>query len=391
MKKKLAIAAAVAATFASASYAQSSVTLYGIVDAGLTYTTNVAKMNPDGTVSGNRNFALTSGNLSASRWGLRGVEDLGGGLKTIFTLESGFNIANGQQNGGLFNRQAYVGLTQDQYGTVTFGRQFDSMIDYVSPLTAVGTWGGNYTAHLIDNDDLNGTFSLNNSIKYTSPNFSGFQFGGLYAFSNQAGGFAVNRAYSAGMSYAYQGLRLGAAYTQINGVDANGGGAVQGSPMAYTLNQASLNGPIGAIGANERQRNWGAGASYTYGPMVGGVVFTQSRVNDSLGNSLRFNNIEANARYNLTPALGIGAMYTYTNANGSVLDANGSNSAHWHQFALQADYSLSKRTDVYLEGVGMWGAGQNAVGITQVGFQGNDNFSSSKNQGIITTGIRHRF
>ncbi|WP_321959861.1 porin [Paraburkholderia sp. J7] len=376
MKKKLAIAAAVAATFASASYAQSSVTLYGIVDAGITYTTNV---------DGNRNFALTSGNLSASRWGLRGVEDLGGGLKTIFTLESGFNIANGQQNGGLFNRQAYVGLTQDQYGTVTFGRQFDSMIDYVSPLTAVGTWGGNYTAHLIDNDDLNGTFSLNNSIKYASPNFSGFQFGGLYAFSNQAGGFAVNRAYSAGMSYAYQGLRLGAAYTQINGVNANGGGAVQGSPMANTL------GALSALSGNERQRNWGAGASYTYGPMVGGVVFTQSRVNDSLGNSLRFNNIEANARYNLTPALGIGAMYTYTNANGSVLDANGSNSAHWHQFALQADYSLSKRTDVYLEGVGMWGAGQNAVGITQVGFQGNDNFSSSKNQGIITTGIRHRF
>ncbi|WP_322031998.1 porin [Paraburkholderia sp. J76] len=376
MKMKLAIAAAVAATFASASYAQSSVTLYGIVDAGITYTTNV---------NGNKNFALTSGNIQASRWGLRGVEDLGGGLKTIFTLESGFDVANGQQNGGLFNRQAYVGLTQDQFGTLTFGRQFDSMIDYVGPLTAVGTWGGTYTAHLMDNDDLNGTFSLNNSVKYTSPNFSGFQFGGLYAFSNQAGGFAVNRAYSAGMSYAYQGLRLGAAYTQVNGVNATGGGAVQGSPIANTL------GALAALGGNERQRNWGAGASYTYGPMIGGVVFTQSRVNDAIGNSLRFNNIEGNLRYNLTPALGIGAMYTYTNANGSVLDANGSNSAHWHQFALQADYSLSKRTDVYLEGVGMWGAGQNAVGITQVGFQGNDNFSSSKNQGIITTGIRHRF
>ncbi|MCX5541634.1 porin [Paraburkholderia sp. CNPSo 3076] len=376
MKKKLAIAAAVAATFASASYAQSSVTLYGIVDAGLTYTTNI---------NGNRNFAMTSGNVQASRWGLRGVEDLGGGLKTIFTVESGFDVANGQLNGGLFNRQAYVGLTHDQYGTLTFGRQFDSMIDYVGPLTAVGTWGGTYTAHLLDNDDLNGTFSLNNSVKYTSPNLSGFQFGGLYAFSNQAGGFAVNRAYSAGMSYAYQGLRLGAAYTQINGVNANGGGAVQGSPISNTL------GVLSALGGNERQRNWGAGASYTYGPMIGGVVFTQSRVNDPLGNSLRFNNIEGNLRYNLTPALGIGAMYTYTNANGSVLDANGSDSAHWHQFALQADYALSKRTDVYLEGVGMWGAGANAVGLTQVGYTSDGGVSSSKNQGIITTGLRHRF
>ncbi len=372
MKKNLAIAAVVAATFASASYAQSSVTLYGIVDTGFTYTTNV---------QGKANYAVTSGNVQASRWGMRGVEDLGGGLKTIFTLESGFNVANGQQNGGLFNRQSFVGLTQEQYGTLTLGRQFDSMMDYVAPMTAVGSWGGTYTAHMLDNDDLNGTFSLNNSIKYASPNLSGFKFGGMYAFSNQAGGFAMNRAYSAGMSYDYAGLRLGAAYTQINGVNANGSGSVQGSPLANTFG-----------GTNDRQRNWGAGASYAYGPMIGGVVFTQSRLNDSFGNAVRFNNIEANLRYNLTPALGIGAMYTYTNANGGVINAGtNSNSAHWNQFGLQADYALSKRTDVYLEGVGVWGAGQNAAGITQVGYQGSDNFSGSKNQGIVTTGIRHRF
>jgi general bacterial porin, GBP family len=373
MKKKL-VFAAVAAAFASASYAQSSVTLYGIVDAGITYTTNV---------NGHNNFSGTSGNIQASRWGLRGAEDLGGGLQAVFTLESGFDVMNGQQNGGLFNRQSFVGLTQKDSGTVTFGRQFDSMIDYVGPMTAVGSWGGTYTAHLIDNDDLNGTFSLNNSIKYASPNLSGFRFGGLYSFSNQAGGFASNRAYSAGMSYEYAGLRLGTAYTQINGVNGNASGSVQGSPLASTFG--------GSMGADERQRNWGAGASYAYGPMVGGVVFTQSRLDGAVSGSVRFNNVEGNLRYNLTPALGIGAMYAYTNVNGSMLDANGSNSAHWHQFALQADYALSKRTDVYLEGVGMWGAGQNAVGITQVGYQSDSNFSSSKNQGIVTTGIRHRF
>ncbi|WP_213297637.1 porin [Paraburkholderia sacchari] len=375
MKKSLAIAAAVAATFASASYAQSSVTLYGIIDAGFTYTTNV---------NDNANYALASGNIQASRWGLRGVEDLGGGLKTIFTLESGFDVTNGKQSGGLFNRQSYVGLTHDQYGTLTLGRQFDSMIDYIGPMTAVGTWGGTYMAHLLDNDDLNGTFSLNNTIKYTSPNLSGFQFGGLYSFSNQAS-FAVNRAYSAGMSYVYQGLRLGAAYTQINGVNANGSGSVQGSPLVNTF---------GAVGANNRQRNWGAGASYAYGPMVGGVVFTQSRLNDSFGQSVRFNNVEANLRYNLTPALGIGAMYAYTNLNGaaSMIATDGSTSAHWHQFALQADYALSKRTDVYLEGVGVWGAaGTSGFGITQIGYQGANNFSSTDDQGIVSVGIRHRF
>jgi general bacterial porin, GBP family len=373
MKKKLAIAAAVAATFATASYAQSSVTLYGIVDAGFTYTTNV---------NGNSNYALTSGNLQQSRWGLRGAEDLGGGLKTIFTLESGFNLANGRQgnsvNSSLFSRQAFVGLTQDQYGTLTLGRQYDSVVDYLGPLMAVGTWGGTYTAHVMDNDNGNATFSLNNAIKYTSPNLSGFQFGGAYAFSNSAG-FANNRAYSAGMSYANAGLRVAAAYLQANGANSltNQNGAVVGDQIAVS----------------QRQRVWGGGVSYTYGPAVGGVVFTQSRqngLNDAL--SIRFNNIEANVHYNVTPALGLGAMYTYTNANGSLLaNEGGGRTAHWNQFGLQADYALSKRTDVYLEGVGVWGAGQAAVGITQVGFQGNDNFSSSKNQGVVTTGIRHRF
>jgi general bacterial porin, GBP family len=373
MKKNLAIAAAVAATFASTSYAQSSVTLYGIVDAGFTYTT---------TIVGNRKFAMTSGNVQASRWGLRGNEDLGGGLRAVFDLESGFDVMNGQQNGGLFNRQSYVGLSHVQYGTVTFGRQFDSVVDYVGPLTAVGTWGGTYMAHILDNDNGNGTFSINNSVKYRSPNFYGFEFGGLYGFSNQAGGFANNRSYSVGASYANAGLRAGAAFLQAQGLNrGNASGSVGGAPLTTVFDNV------------QRQRTWGAGASYTYGPMVGGVVFTQSRVNDAVNNSVRFNNIEANFRYNLTPALGIGAMYTYTNANGSAVDTQntGSNSVHWNQFALQADYSLSKRTDVYLEGTGVWGAGQNAVGLTQVGYTSSGGISSSKNQGVVSTGIRHRF
>ena len=378
MKKSLAIAAAVAATFASASYAQSSVTLYGIVDAGITYTTNIASTDGNGNVVGNNRFGMTSGNVQASRWGLRGAEDLGGGLKAIFTLESGFDVTNGQQNGGLFNRQSYVGLTQDQYGTLTFGRQFDSVIDYVGPLTAVGTWGGTYMAHVLDNDNGNGTFSLNNAVKYTSPNLSGFQFGGAYAFSNQAGGFANNRAYSAGMGYSNSGLRLGLAYLQAQGMNNNPNGG------AVTNDQ---------FGARQRQRVWGGGASYTWGPAIAGVVFTQTRIYGlSDGYSLRYNNVEANVHYNLTPALGIGAMYTYTNSNGSLLAAEGGGrTAHWNQFGLQADYSLSKRTDVYLEGVGVWGAGQAAVGMTEVGYTSSGGISSSKNQGIITTGIRHRF
>ena len=87
MKKSL-IVVAVAASFASVAHAQSSVTLYGLMDAGLTYTSDVAH---------NSKWAAGSGGINRSRLGLRGSEDLGGGLKAIFTLENGFNIINGHR------------------------------------------------------------------------------------------------------------------------------------------------------------------------------------------------------------------------------------------------------------------------------------------------------
>src|ERR1700712_1126890 len=98
MKKTL-IVAAVSASFATAASAQSSVTLYGLIDAGFAYTNNVANTGagPDQQVS---KFGMTSGNLQGSRWGLRGQEDLGGGLKAVFTLENGFNITNGTASQG---------------------------------------------------------------------------------------------------------------------------------------------------------------------------------------------------------------------------------------------------------------------------------------------------
>ncbi len=74
---------------------------------------------------------MSSGNLQGSRWGLRGTEDLGGGLKAIFVLENGFNVFNGTlgQGGDELGRQAYVGLPTTQFGTVTLGRQYDSVVD----------------------------------------------------------------------------------------------------------------------------------------------------------------------------------------------------------------------------------------------------------------------
>ncbi|KXV03880.1 porin [Caballeronia megalochromosomata] len=402
MKKNLIVTAiaALAASFAGAANAQSSVTLYGLIDTGLTFVNNVANPNPNQSNAKTNFHGLTSGNLQESRWGLRGSEDLGGGMKAIFTLESGFNVDNGQSNNGLFGRQAFVGLSSD-VGTVTLGRQYDSVVDYLGPLSAAGTWGGTYFGHVAGNDNLNSNFSIANAVKFQSANYSGFTFNGMYGFSNQAGGFKNNRAYSFGAGYANGPLKVGAAYMQANGVNSatNSGGAVSGEQFASVFGPKGVDGTSLAT-ARERQRTFGAGASYSYDAMTFGALWTQSRLDNDSTNvlisnqSAHFNNFEVNGRYALTPALALGAAYTYSFGKASDEFGAQSESVHFHQFGLQADYALSKRTDFHIEAVAQI-AGGGADGFYPVASIANNNGafgpSSSSRQVLLNTGIRHRF
>ncbi|WP_109476429.1 porin [Paraburkholderia sp. C35] len=369
--KKILIATAVVASFASVAHAQSSVTLYGTLDAALTYTSNV---------NGNKQFALGSGAIDENRFGLRGVEDLGGGLKTVFTLEEGFNLNNGSQanSGKMFSRQAYVGLSS-QAGKGTLGRQFDASQDFLAPVSATGTWGGTNFAHFgnLDNLDKNSENATNNSIKFTSANYAGLSFGGTYGFSNSSQ-FANNRAYSFGAGYQYAGLRVGAGYAQQNNPNSTAVGATTG---------ADLSGLDLPAGVSYRQREFGVGASYAFGPAVVGLLWTQARVDNLTGSSAsaHVNNYEANAKYNVTPALGLGVAYTYSNGD------LGDDRFHANQIGLQGDYSLSKRTDVYVQGVyQIVSSPDNAIPAV-VSNGDTTGVSSSRRQGVASVGMRHRF
>ncbi|RBL65084.1 porin, partial [Pseudomonas sp. MWU13-2625] len=141
MKKTL-IVTALSGVFVTAAHAQSSVTLYGLIDAGITYTNNQ---------HGHSAWQETSGSVNGSRWGLRGTEDLGGGLKAIFTLESGFRPSDGGlgQGGRLFGRSAYVGLAKSGIGTLTFGRQYEPITDLVAQYSGSGFWSP--ATHVGDN------------------------------------------------------------------------------------------------------------------------------------------------------------------------------------------------------------------------------------------------
>lgn len=381
MKKQL-FAAYLACSAAAPAMAQSSVTLYGVLDEGLNYTNNVG---------GHNQFALESGFPHGSRWGLKGIEDMGGGLKALFQLESGFVVDNGRsaQGGLLFGRQAYVGVSSDRFGAVTAGRQYDSTVDFLSQTSVAGSWGGYMFGHPYDNDNMVYSFRVNNTLKYTSPTLGGMKFGGTYSFSDDVN-FAKNRQFSFGTQYTNGGLLLAAAYLQADNPSATAYGAIN--------NGGDQNFP------GSKLKIFGAGATYTVGPAAFGLVYSNTSVSDpqssgyvgpivppvGTASSLRFQNFEVNAKYQFGPSCWLGAMYTFTRASLNV--TSGSQHPTYHSFGLMADYAFSKRTDVYLQGVYQRVAGDSTGTVLDMAYvPGAANVSSNRNQLLLRAAVRHFF
>jgi len=338
MKKSLLALAALGA-FASAAHAQSSVTLYGIIDAGLTYVNND---------NGKTLFAMQSGITQGSRWGLKGSEDLGGGLKTIFQLENGFNTFTGKLGqGGLdFGRQAYVGLSGTTWGTVTIGRQYDTIDDYVQPATLNGNWSA-YYSHAGDIDNTDNAYRVNNAIKYASPSYNGLTFGGMYAFGGVAGEFGQNSMFGLGTSYANGPIYLTAAYEYARNPASQ---FTDGNWVANSTNPAQY-GAFGYVGsAPANSQIIGAGGTYSIGPAKIGADYTNTKFEDANGttSSVTFDNFELWGQYALTPATTLIAGDTYTYGKTDYTIPGVGTTPKWNQLNLMADYALSKRTDVYI-------------------------------------------
>ncbi|CAB3753581.1 porin [Paraburkholderia solisilvae] len=393
------IAAACAMVAAGAAHAQSSVTLFGLIDTGIVYQNNARVTPGSATSPGASSWSMQSGNIFTSRWGLRGTEDLGGGLSAVFWLENGFNVDNGTlKNGGdLFGRQAWVGLHSNQYGTVTLGRQYDFMVDFVAPMSATGSgFGGNLASHVFDNDNLNNDMRLNNSIKFSSVSYDGIKVGAMYAFSGEAGNFSNNGAYSLGASYAYGPFKLGAAYLQINRT---------AQPDLANATGAVSTGDGDELTTGGSQQIFGAGAQYSFGASTIGAVWTHSvtynitgvfqdgstSTGALAGESMKFDNFELNGRYFVRPDFSLGASYTYTTGQFSGASKGfTSASPHWNQIMAQADYFLSPRTDIYIEGVYQKVSGGNGNGAFDASIFTLDPAAGDE-QVAVAIGMKHRF
>ncbi|VWB91395.1 porin [Burkholderia stagnalis] len=370
--KKFIIVLASSSAISGVAQAQSSVTLYGIVDAGILYTSNVKT-----TGGGKALWQLASGNESGSRWGLTGTEDLGGGLKAVFKLENGFNVNSGTlgQGGREFGRQAYVGLAGDRFGTFTMGRQYNAIQDFVSR-QGVASILAQFATHPLDNDNLNNTYRTDNSVKYATPVIAGFQAEATYGFSNSTS-FANNRAFSVGATYMNGPLNLGAGYARAQ-QPGTIGGAIVGNPSSST--------PSNPLLGASRVDQWGAGGTYAFGPLTVGLLYSGALyVNSNTAltaprGTIHFQNYEGSVRYQVTPALFLALGETYTNVHQSGA------SGHYLQTSGGAQYLLSKRTDVYLNAFYQKTSRNLNAAIDAAG-----GTSSGTSQTAVVLGMRHKF
>jgi GBP family porin len=261
MKKTL-LAAALLTGFAGAASAQSSVTLYGVVDVGLTY----QNLKPGSAATANTSSAnrgqvgMSSGNNAGSRWGLRGVEDLGNGLSANFVYEQGVTVNTGAQGSG-FDRQSTLGLRSTSWGALDLGRRTAPSTQAFSGIDPFGAGFG--TAALTTTIGTN-FFRYSNMVMYSTPSMSGFQAMIGYSFdtgiassltpaavSSQFGQANKSRAVSLGLRYANGPLLLSGTYDNI-----------QANSNNPTVTAAGVRTANGAAGTS--YKTWALGGTYDF-------------------------------------------------------------------------------------------------------------------------------
>ena len=364
MKMKL-FAAAVAALAAGGAYAQSSVTLYGVVDAGIEYNSNAGQ-------TGDNLFRMASGNQSGSRWGLRGVEDLGGGLKGVFVLESGFDVDTGPvvkarwQDSRLFGRQAYVGL-QSNFGSILLGRQQTTLYDFgliYDPMAISTRYGITGIApEFVSRAD--------NTVKYVGK-FGGLTASALYSFQKDgaevAGSNVFGREMGALLSYSAGPFSVGAAYDEVN----SGSGAPGGDQSPVT-------------------RRATVAGTYAFGPAKAFVGYRWAKAYDgailpgtTAGSGVSGSNLYwAGLAYQLTPAFSLTGAAYYQDFRNTGADP-------W-QFVVTGDYALSKRTDVYTSLSYAMNKDGSSLGVGGFNSGTTFNVEPGKDQFGAVVGVRHKF
>jgi predicted porin len=355
MKKTLWLVAL--ATIAGAAHAQdtSSVTLYGVIDLGVTYIDNA---------QGNHRWFVGSGSKLSNRLGFRGREDLGGGLATLFTIEHGMNADDGSigQGGRMWGRQSFVGLSSKTLGTVTLGRQYDFLYAG-SPMPLdmgaylIGGLAGATAGAGTSVDNHLGGVRYDNTVKWQhsiGPVTGGAMYG-LGAENDH------DKMASATLVYRANGLWVGAAYLRDNYSPAASGNKIANASVNYDVTPAA-----------KFVLNWTQSKAF---------VGTDTRSSNNM--------VQTGLMYKLSDPLSIGVMYGHSNIRNAT-DVKGK----LQQLGAGFAYNFSRRTELYgiassVKSDGSAGTAFSStpgIGAPTAALRSNDN-----SQLVLKTGIRHSF
>ena len=434
MKKSLLAVAALGA-FASAAQAQSSVTVYGVVDAG--YVGANERIATGATVLRGTQSGFGDGAESTSRLGFKGTEDLGGGLSAFFTVELGLNLDTtfALNTSGSQNRQSFVGLKKNGLGDFAFGTQYtlvhnavaqtdpgmqnNIMGDMIYNANKIATGGNPSSSSSLGTNQVTNsgnaagdsyTIRQNNMLTLNSANFGGFVGHGFIQMRNQnsnqtqvsngnngySGGIDNSNGWGLGADYTWNKLFVTGAYQSYNAknpwdnsvattASLTSNGATKATTAASTTGTPAIfgAGQASAPGTNVKDNQWYAGATYDFGILKAYVQYVNRKATSQLDPTAYISRTaqQIGVRSFITPTIeawASGGNGKYT-ANGS-----GSPTANLTGWQVGSNYWLSKRTNLYAI-YGQQGTSNVSTGST---YTGNPVSYNANNYAL---GLRHTF
>lgn len=361
---------------------KTSLVLYGVFDIGGAYASNQ---------SGHANTYWSQGSLTANRIGLRGTFDLSAHTQALFRAESGFDVISGKFGApdSLFNRQAFVGVSDTRYGSLTFGRQYSPYFLQMAALGPIHVLTAATGAHPGDVDAMDATLRLDNSLTYTLPNTGGWQASVQYGMDGRTGHFSRGSTLSATVRYDHGAFSWSAGYIGLNDI-----------PLSRAIATYANNAPINkGYNSASSARLLASAAQYTVGKQMVGANYSNVRYRPNAASLFRetaeFNTAGAIYTYAVTPSLLLAGGYSYT----AEAARNGiSDPARYHQFSAAQLYTLSKHVAFYAA-QGYQTAGGKTLGIhnglstimdavASVGDSQNGTPSSNGKQFVAMIGIR---
>lgn len=397
------ISAASAALFmAISAQAQSSVTLYGTLDSGVLSMSNYSAGTGYLPTTAHKGSSVKAkdGGLGASNWGLRGTEDLGGGLRANFHLQGNLNATNGSTGGAnsssgtsFFNQLSVVGLS-GSFGEVKLGRQFSpaayamqytdarGLRYFGSALTALVGMNTASKAWIGNNSNVAfGTIYNDNAVVYTTPNWNGLKMDFAYAFGE--GGGKANSQQSVTALYQNGGFKLSAIYYNGYGNNQANAAAIYGAALGNADAGAAAARAAGFSTTANTNRLYSLGAQYNRGPYtISGQYYAARNPSHVVmpGGSDSLDMWNFGLGWRPVPYLNLSTAYYHVKDN--------KNAGHKAtQFVLGAEYLLSKRTWAYVQGAYVMNDGANMALSPMYASP----VAAGKNVHALMLGVRHSF